>query len=95
MAPQKNNSDFQERIDPLISEIESMDSKFLLDQKKLIVYNLTNMLNNSKSWWFRNYVKQQLNLTSDIFNDKNILDFIKLKGGFDGFKGYYLSEVIR
>lgn len=85
--------DYNNRISKISSEISSQKSKLSDDQKSFLVYNLTNKLNSSSSWFFSNIIKKALNVTGQI-SDKNVLDFIISKGGFDAFKKYYLEDIM-
>lgn len=88
-----SNSDYQERMSKISSEIANVSGNLTNDQKMFIVYNLTNILNRRKEWYFRNIVKNQVKPASDTFTDKDILNFIVSKGGFDQFKRYYLDDI--
>jgi hypothetical protein len=88
---------YQQRFDEITknSEINSVPGSVDINQKFSIIYNITNKLSNNKDWFFNNFVKKELNLSpQSVITDMNMLDFVKKKGGFDGFKNYYLSNIL-
>jgi hypothetical protein len=93
----QGGNDYQQRLDNLLknSNINSVPGSIDINQKFSIIYNITNKLSNNKDWFFNNFVKKELNLSpQSVITDMNMLDFVKKKGGFDGFKNYYLSNVL-
>lgn len=87
------NPDYEQRKSNI--DTNSVPGNIDPEQKFAIVYNLTEKLNNNKSWFLNNYIRKDLKLQDDVnLSDKNILDYIKLKGGFDSFKTYYLNEIL-
>lgn len=89
-----SNPDYQERASNMSSDVANIPGSITDDQKMFVVYNLTNRLNRSSEWYFRNIVKNQVKTVSDKFTDKDVINFIISKGGFDQFKKYYLEDVI-
>lgn len=88
------NSELSSRADSIKGQVESISGKFSTDDKAKIIVNLTNRLNKETIWWFSSFVKKALKLEpSTTLTDKNVIDFVKMKGGFDEFKKYYLESV--
>lgn len=88
--------DYKQRQTSLLQSIdlETIDGKIDANQKFSLIYNLTNKLNSNKAWFLNSFIKKDLNIKDETdLTDKNILDFIKMKGGFDGFKDYYLNTL--
>lgn len=89
----KTISDYPTRSGNIRNEVGTVTGSLSPDDKIKVVINLTDKLNGNKDWWFSGSVKKSLNVPG-ILADKDILNFIKTKGGFDQFKEYYLNEVI-
>jgi hypothetical protein len=65
-----------------------------MDDRIKLVINLTNKLNKPSPWWFTNAVKKMVQPKGEKFTDSDIIKLVNMKGGFDAFKKYYLSDVI-
>lgn len=88
------NPDFFERANMIKGQVEIMPGKFTTDDKVKIIFNLTNKLNKDAMWWFPGLVKKTLKIQpTDKLTDQNVIDFVKMKGGFDQFKNYYINDV--
>jgi hypothetical protein len=85
--------DYPQRSSEIKSEVGSISGGLSTDDKIKVVINLTDKVNKSKDWWFSGFMKKSLNVPS-ILTDKDTINFIKSKGGFDQFKDYYLTDVI-
>lgn len=88
-------SDYEKRRNDLTQTLNSVPGSISTDQKFSLIYNLTSSLIKNKDWFFNRFIKNELNLPADsIITDKNMLDFINKKGGFDKFKEYYINEIL-
>ena len=86
--------EISERLNTIKSLVESLPGDFSIDDKVKIIFNLTNKLTKDTVWWFSNHVKKTLQIqSSNQLTDKDVIEFIKSKGGFDEFKKYYLESV--
>jgi len=93
----QGESDYQQRFDDILknSDINSVPGNINVNQKFSLIYNITNQLTKNKDWFFNRFIKKELNLSPEsVITDKTMLDFVKKKGGFDGFKEYYVNNVL-
>ncbi len=86
--------DYSQRVDVIKNQIGSLSGKLSMDDRMKLVINLTNKLNKPSPWWFTNAVKKMVQPKGEKFTDSDIIKLVNMKGGFDAFKKYYLSDVI-